>query len=116
MDTWKDNRRATPVVDGDEMERNVGDDGQQQSQESKLGGFKEINTPLMAPSWALAPIWMAVSSEAEWRRAKSCSAEYALRAMLVWAIDIKRYLMMNETMEIWVQRTEALDNCFSNRC
>jgi len=55
---------------------------------------------------------MAVSSEAEWRRAKSCSAEYALRAMLVWAIDIKQYLMMNETLEIWVERREALSSCY----
>jgi hypothetical protein len=45
---------------------------------------------------------MAVSSEAEWRRAKSCSAEYALRAMLLWAIDIKQYLMVDETMGIWL--------------
>jgi len=32
--------------------------------------------------------------------------------MLVWAIDIKQYLMMNETLEIWVERREALSSCY----
>lgn len=75
---------------------------------------RKSNTPLMAPSRALASIWIAVSSEAEWRRAKSCSAEYALRAML-WAIGIKQYLMWNETMGIWIGRRVMLVSfCWMN--
>lgn len=76
---------------------------------------RKINTPLMAPSRALASIWIAVSSEAEWRKAKSCSAEYALRAML-WAIDIKKYLMLNGTMGIWIGGRVMLVSLSLDRC